>query len=556
MPLAWRELHDGDRGALWAGQSPHLLWLTPSLNKEFAVSANASSVSQDRRNSSTRDAGSDMASSLGSEHEPTYLLGLAGGYYVEDFGGADCHLICDAVVLEWVGGEQGLRAIYAVDQYGEPHPKLHGAAKAALPDGSFLFFGGGNPAGSTNLVTRLSAHPALLRPRPNLDEVRAVLDPTAQGATWVAIRQPDGKTSLVAPDPSCLPLCWSSIQIDGGPSPTPRHGLQATVHPETGDFLIFAGRGDAQSPGCFNDFWSLSVSRDQGRWTQVTVRGTPPPPKVWYGATTTRSGQWVIYGGSQWQFDEDSSMDRGVIYILALQSLTWSSISPAAGSPTPELVVACALVESEGSNILVFGGCMPHRLNSVARDRATAFELCPNWYVPLTQVWGFDLAAALTSGTVRWGLEDARADEVPEPGDTTLRSHLAAVAVPSASGRTGSAASRALVFGGSRYFTGAYFHDLLELRSEPSSASVSSAAQAHETESSVRRSTRSFWQRIRPGSAARDGAAAAARRPSSERRGSRTRPTARDGPRWPTGTGQRGRAGRLRAMARDGLMAM
>lgn len=168
MPWAWRELHDGSQGALWAGQSPHLLRLTPP------ESSNGSSA-EDGKTSPT-----------------VYLLGLAGGYYVEDFGGADCHQICDAVVLEWVGGAQGLRSIYAVDQYGEPHPKLHGAAKAVLPDGSFLLFGGGNPAGSTNALTRLSVHPALRRTRPDPQEVRSVLDPAAQGSTWVAIQQPDG----------------------------------------------------------------------------------------------------------------------------------------------------------------------------------------------------------------------------------------------------------------------------------------------------------------------------------------------------------------------------
>ena len=55
----------------------------------------------------------------GATDSPAYLLGLAGGYYTEGFGGADVHHINDAVVLEYRGGDEGLRTVYAVEQHGE-----------------------------------------------------------------------------------------------------------------------------------------------------------------------------------------------------------------------------------------------------------------------------------------------------------------------------------------------------------------------------------------------------------------------------------------------------
>ncbi|CAK0869181.1 unnamed protein product [Prorocentrum cordatum] len=407
---AWRELHSGAGGALWAGQSPHLLPLArlpptaPPREAEVQL--------------------------------PIYLLGLAGGYYAEEFGGGQLRPIRDAVVLEWAGGAGGVRSARAVELPGDEHPLLHGAAKARLADGSFLFFGGGNPAESSSAVSRLRVHPALQRAPADSAEVARLLDEAGgPHSRWAAVRQPDGTVSLLAPDRAAPPLSWSGVTPAGPSAPSARHGLHACVAPDSGEFVIFGGRGDARSPGCCNDVWAFDHANDaRPSWREVRTRGTAPPPKVWYGAAVVAGGNdWIIYGGSQWQFEEDDAMDAGVVWVLALRTATWSCCAPAAGSPSPELLIACSLVEVAGG-IVVLGGCMPHKLGQV-RDHARAFERCHLWYSSLARLWRFDLVAQ------RWDCEGSSWSGVPEPADTLLRSHAAALVVPGGAGADGDGGS-------------------------------------------------------------------------------------------------------------------
>lgn len=513
-------MHDGAGGSLWAGQSPHLVCLTPP---------------------EPRATGSSAPPPTGEAL--TYFLGLAGGYYAEDIGGAEVRPIRDAVILEWVGRAQGLRAVFAVDQFGDAHPALHGAARAQLPDGSIVFFGGGNPLESSGRVSRLVPHPALLRPRPDEDEVWRLLREAAGGsggaAQWAAVRQPDGSLGLLAPELERLPLVWSAVQT-GVEAPSPRHGLHACVRPGAGEVLVFGGRGDAESPGCHSDLWALSLDADghRGTWrlvTPATHGPAGPGAKVWYGATATDSGNWLLYGGSQWQFEDSASLasERGVVWVLDLHRLAWSSIAPAAGMMRPEVLVACTLVQVGGS-VLVLGGCMPHRRGPRPPGQ-TAFDDCANWYAPLGAPWRLDLAAQ------RWWQDTADGSAVPEPADTLLRSHAAAVVVPGAD-------AQVLLFGGSRYFTGAYFHDLLELTWAPGGHEAAAEAEPEvplDPAAPLAAMGEGLLERLRR----RLGLAAPAP-PGAP-------PAAGLGRRLRGGEAQvgwRGRDGRLRAMVRDGLL--
>merc|ERR1719191_1840613 len=100
------------------------------------------------------------------------------------------------------------------------------------------------------------------------------------------------------------------------------------MHPEDGAFVIFGGRESGDAHTCRNDVWALSLHDEgsTGRWQEIQTSGEGPPPKVWYGATATSDGNWLIYGGSQWQFEDDGNLDRGVVWVLGLRDWSWSSI--------------------------------------------------------------------------------------------------------------------------------------------------------------------------------------------------------------------------------------
>ncbi|CAE8742459.1 unnamed protein product, partial [Polarella glacialis] len=158
--------------------------------------------------------------------------------------------------------------------------------------------------------------------------------------------------------------------------------------------------------------WALASGAGGLQWREVQTAGEAPPPKVWYGAVATSQGNWVISGGSQWQFEESGLSDQGVVWVLELSSFSWSSMRPPQGSPLPDVLVACSIVEVD-QGILVLGGCMPHKLGVVPAGQ-NAFRQCLKWYVPLTRPWRCDLQ------TGQWAQEaaSARPGDVPEPGDT------------------------------------------------------------------------------------------------------------------------------------------
>ena len=157
--------------------------------------------------------------------------------------------------------------------------------------------------------------------------------------------------------------------------------------------------------------------------------------------------------------------------------------------------------------------------------------------MPLTSVWRADLAKAQRGGQVHWEVETADASDVPEPADTMLRSHLSAASLPG---------GPVLVFGGARYFTGAYFHDLLELSGGPGPG----GAQAARPEAAPAGAPGGLG---RLGSLGGLGGLGGLRQLLQQRLRSQPAAPGPRTPRGPAATGARGRAGRLAAMARDGL---
>lgn len=255
------------------------------------------------------------------------------------------------------------------------------------------------------------------------------------------------------------------------------------------EFIIFGGR--IQGGSCLNDVWSLDLAQarfrppaqesheslDQDRrpsrqrsqyvWRELQCDGRGPSPRVWYAACHAVYGRWFIYGGSTWQFEASAEAhDFNVIYMLDLAERRWSSVDPQRPRDCP---VASVLVPLGNCQMLLLGGTFPHRIGNEGLTRQN-LQNWREWYSRLDMPHVFDL------GTMSWSKRSA-AVAVPalqplvnaqeaHDGDPArreeyitellLRSHLAAAFVP---GRRS-----VIVFGGSRYFTGEYFHDVLELQ--------------------------------------------------------------------------------------------
>lgn len=248
-------------------------------------------------------------------------------------------------------------------------------------------------------------------------------------------------------------------------------------------------------------------------WHQVECAGRAPSPRVWFASCHAAYGQWLVLGGSEWQFDEPAEAhDYSTLYALDLRARSWSSLaepgparSPPPPRPEPESedesegepaadaaeaaeaaegaegaeaaeaseaaeaaevaeppwAVASALVPLGGRQLLYLGGSMPHRIGPEGLTNA-ALRHWRDWYTRLDRPSVFDRrdrrwaprTAAL--GSVGQDIGGSRGAVLEERvSELLLRSHLAAAYMPER--------NSVIVLGGSRYFTGEYFHDLLEL---------------------------------------------------------------------------------------------
>lgn len=310
---------------------------------------------------------------------------------------------------------------------------MHGAASDLDSEGRAIFFGGGAPWGGL------------------CEETTALV---LSGGS----ESPDGQFGD-------LSAAWESWPVVGE-RPSARQGVRGVVFDDR--FIIFGGRGNTGN--CLNDLWALNL--EPGRsghrmWNELSCQGQPPSPRVWYGACHAVYGQWFVIGGSEWQFEEPANPhEYSTLYVLELTSMCWSTLAQPAGAPTsnvPPLVVAPCLVPLGSRQLLYFGGTMPHKVGQqrLLHDNLRHWQ---QWYQRLDRPCVFDRSentwSQRTALVCPAESRDDQAAEHSEPAEylseVYLRSHSAAVYLP----ERGSV----VVLGGARYFTGEYFHDLLELR--------------------------------------------------------------------------------------------
>ncbi|CAK9106546.1 unnamed protein product [Durusdinium trenchii] len=373
------------------------------------------------------------------------LLGLAGGYSPDVVGGSAIHPLREIYLMDLPDISDSHATLTRPDlsvkkldcgtangRLPHGHPSVNGCACDfdALRS-TIFFFGGGTPHAEVYHATsalRLEGWDGA--------------NPTAQ---WQVVSSP------------------GSIESDE--IPLARQGVKGTVYCD--EFVIFGGR--LQGGRCTNDVWSLNLEGDSFSspptlpWRRLDCDGQAPSPRVWHSACQAVHGQWFIYGGSTWQFEEPAEPhDFRSLFVLHIAERRWSSL--AAASPTrPPWAVAACLLPLGCCQLLLLGGTLPHKLGATGLN-AHSLRHWRSWYNRLDEPWVFDLRSGeWTPRGAAVALPSDAEDREQHVAEVYLRSHFAAVFVPSR--------RSALVLGGSRYFTGEYFNDLLELQLPSSTSS-------------------------------------------------------------------------------------
>jgi len=431
--------------------------------------------------------------------EGTRVLAFAGSFFRDQVGGGTPYPLPYVYELD-VGSipvriERTICYARAPDgaaaspwPHGEPHPQIMGAASAPH-DRRVIFFGGGSPIDRTRINNHVTEWSLVER-------------------RWTGLWRP------------ALPDARSAAE--GEPNvhfPRPRQGIRGTVY--DGRFYFFGGRefyeaerpgqrtqqghrGDQDShddseemrrhwKGCKNDLWSFDL--ELRRWRKERTCGQSPAPRVWYQACEASHGRWLITGGSLWEFEyppggEDSEEVRRYqhIFCLHFDTLTWEQVATDTGTAAlPPWRTAGCLVAT-GRELLLFGGCRPQEVGAAGITRQALGDEHPlrgwkKWYNDLAGQAGLEATHAGRRGAAAAGTTEAYVFDSKYAkwhkqldlfevscGKDLRRSHFDACFVPTV--------KRIFVFGGSRYFTGEYFHDIITLDLPDAGAPPPAAAPA------------------------------------------------------------------------------
>jgi len=336
------------------------------------------------------------------------VLCIAGAVYPDEIGGAELLALHNMYIIDTATGE-----VEEVQPQGPAHPQMMGCgATFDRERQQVICFGGGPPHDPFTCSDCTSIYDLEMRR-------------------------------------------WRKIKIKGE-VPKKRQGFHATVY--EGRCYIFGGRQFGGT--CVNDMWALDLETYE--WIEITTNGTPPLPRVWYGACHAPYGEWNIIGGSLWEFRTPNAEHVKAykdLYTFHFSTHTWERIE----TPTsPGWTTAPCLVPLGSTQLAFFGGCKVPKIDLRRLNRHNQMGVMRKWYPSITEnLRVFDRRTREWYQPNGDRCEDAE-DTDGEPdsqvevdeGDMLRRSHFTAAAI------CGELRNKIVMYGGSRYFTGDYYHDL------------------------------------------------------------------------------------------------
>eukprot|EP00397_Hematodinium_sp_SG-2012_P024130 GEMP01025120.1.p1 GENE.GEMP01025120.1~~GEMP01025120.1.p1 ORF type:complete len:507 (+),score=75.12 GEMP01025120.1:168-1688(+) len=350
------------------------------------------------------------------------VLCIAGAVYPDQIGGATPLTLHDVCVVDIITGE-----VEPIEVEGTSHPQIMGCAVAYRRETQeVICFGGGAPHDPRSL----NNHTSILNMRTRK---------------------------------------WTQVKCEGE-VPTGRQGFHGTIY--EGRFYFFGGR---ELYGlCRNDMWAFDLETRE--WHEIATSGSAPSPRVWYAACHAPYGQWCVIGGSLWNFSlpgDEELKEFEDLYIFHFATHTWERIA----TPTsPEWCTSPALVPLGSRQLLFFGGCMVQKVDANAlQTRPISWR---EWYPSIfDNVRVYDRRERTWSalGSNRNRIRDPEqnqedninmSDEEDSHGhsymkDMLRRSHFSSCSIMNEQD------NKVVLFGGSRYFTGEYFHDIIVFHQAP-----------------------------------------------------------------------------------------
>jgi len=139
-----------------------------------------------------------------------------------------------------------------------------------------------------------------------------------------------------------------------GPPPAPRTQATLTSIGSEPQSMLILFAGYALNIGCVNDLWKCTIGLDASSmpvpsWEKLEPSGTTPDERYGHSATYIASKSRIVYFGGQ-----DPTRQFGDVHLLDPNSMAWSQPSVSGSAPMPRMKHTSTLVG--GSQVLIFGG--------------------------------------------------------------------------------------------------------------------------------------------------------------------------------------------------------
>jgi len=150
---------------------------------------------------------------------------------------------------------------------------------------------------------------------------------------------------------------WSTVETDSTqPQPVGSYGMTSIFDPVRNRMVIFGGSLNAGYYGTHNDAWELSLASETPSWRQLNPAGPlPVPRRTLTSVFDPRRDRMVIFGG--WDGTPYASAFLNDTWALSLSTEDgeWTQLSPDGPVPAVRNAMAAAY-DRRGDRMVLFGG--------------------------------------------------------------------------------------------------------------------------------------------------------------------------------------------------------
>jgi len=148
---------------------------------------------------------------------------------------------------------------------------------------------------------------------------------------------------------------WSTVPTNGV-EPPGAYGMTSIFDPVRNRMLIFGGSTSADYYGTHNNTWELDLQPETPQWRQLNPAGTlPAERRSLTSIFDPRRDRMIVFGGGSPSFEQEVFMNDTWALSLSSEDGEWTELAPGGTVPGVRDVMS-AVYDPHGDRMVLFGG--------------------------------------------------------------------------------------------------------------------------------------------------------------------------------------------------------